>query len=103
MSTAPVGIIDPSGPPIASNTERVEITTLPSVWTLDDRITWLIDDIIPRASVNLITAESGTGKTWLAYAIAGAVAHGKKFIDRTVVRASVTYLDGENPLYVVKR
>jgi hypothetical protein len=75
------------------------------VWGLDSRIEWLVEGMIPRSSVNLISAESGTGKTWLAHAIAGAVARGPGgFIGRTVDRATpVLYLDGENPLYVVKR
>jgi hypothetical protein len=80
-----------------------DVSALPSVWDLDDTIEWLVPDIIPRASVNLISAESGTGKTWLAYAIAGAVAHGAGFIGRAAQSAPVLYLDGENPLYVVKR
>ena len=80
-----------------------EVSALPSVWTLEDSIDWLVKDMIPRASVNLISAESGTGKTWLAYAIAGAVAHGRSFIGREVRQTPVVYLDGENPLYVVKR
>jgi len=59
--------------------------------------------MLPRASVNLISAESGTGKTWLTQAISGAVAHGRDFLGRAVQQAPVLYLDGENPLYVVKR
>jgi KaiC/GvpD/RAD55 family RecA-like ATPase len=80
-----------------------DVSSLPSVWDLDAKVEWLVPDMIPRAAVNLISAESGTGKTWLAYAIAGAVAHGAEFIGRAAQLAPVLYLDGENPLYVVKR
>ncbi len=50
----------------------------------------------------MFSAESGTGKSWLAYAVAGAVARGQPFLGRDVMHMPVLYLDGENPLYVVK-
>lgn len=78
------------------------ITQLPSIWTLEASVEWLIDGIIPVGSVNLITSESGTGKTWLAYAIAGAIARGESFADHKVQQRPVLYLDGENPLCVAK-
>ena len=102
MSAAPVRIINPAGQPVPAG-RIVEVSTLPPVWDMDATIEWLVDGMIPRASVNLLSAESGTGKTWLAYAIAGAVAHGATFIGQPAQPAPVLYLDGENPLYVVKR
>jgi archaellum biogenesis ATPase FlaH len=80
-----------------------DIAQLPSIWTLEANIEWLIDGVIPIGSVNLITSESGVGKTWLAYAIAGAVARGESFADLKVQQRPVLYLDGENPLCVVKQ
>lgn len=104
MSAAPVSLVDPGGQPYAvPATPRLEIATLPSVWEMNSNVEWLVEGMIPRASVNLISAESGTGKTWLAYGLAGAVAQGANFIGRTVRQAPVLYLDGENPLSVVKR
>ncbi len=79
------------------------IAQLPSIWRLEANVEWLIDGIIPLGSVNLVTAESGTGKTWLAYAIAGAVARGEAFAGMPVKQRPVLYLDGENPLCVVKQ
>jgi hypothetical protein len=87
----------------AARTKITSITQLPSIWTLEANTQWLIDDIIPLASVNLITAESGTGKTWVAYAIAGAIARGEEFAGKTVKQRPVLYLDGENPLLVAKQ
>ena len=55
------------------------IAQLPSIWTLDSRIEWLIEDLIPLGGITLIAAESGAGKTYLAYAIAGTVARGEPF------------------------
>ena len=102
MSAAPVRIISPGGQPMPAGTIS-DVSALPPVWDMNATVEWLVDDMIPRASVNLISAESGTGKTWLAYAIAGAVAHGATFIGRPVAQTPVLYIDGENPLYVVKR
>ena len=76
---------------------------LPSVWGLTARIEWLIADMLPLGGVTLLSAASGTGKTWLAYAIAGAVARGREFLGRKVCQRPVCYLDGENPLAIVKR
>ncbi len=102
------GVVDANGvwydafaPP-----ERKEITTveqIPSVWDLDDQVEWLVAGMFPLRSVNLLTAESGTGKTWVSYALAGAVAHGTDFIGLETVHLPVLYLDGENPLAIAKR
>lgn len=97
-------IVTPTGQPVRTEPAKIaDVSALPAVWELEDSIEWLVDGMIPRASVNLISAESGTGKTWLTQAISGAVAHGREFLRRTVQQAPVLYLDGENPLYVVKR
>lgn len=76
---------------------------LPSVWDLKADVDWLVTGMLPLAGVTLLTAASGTGKTWLAYAIAGAVAHGTAFIGCDAQRRPVLYIDGENPLAIVKR
>jgi hypothetical protein len=59
--------------------------------------------MLPLGSVTLLSAASGTGKTWVAYAIAGAVARGTPFLGREVRQRPVLYLDGENPLAIVQR
>jgi hypothetical protein len=76
---------------------------LPSVWDLQAEPEWLVQDMIPLEAITLVSAASGTGKTWLAYAIAGAVAHGTAFLGKPVKQRPVVYLDGENPLAIVKR
>jgi hypothetical protein len=81
----------------------IDIAQLPSIWALEANIEWLIDGVIPIGSLNLITSESGVGKTWLAYAIAGAVARGEAFAGHKVQQRPVVYLDGENPLCVAKK
>jgi hypothetical protein len=76
---------------------------LSPIWDVDAQVTWLVEDLLPLGSVNLICSESGTGKTWVAYAIAGAVAHGLPFLGCAVQQKPVLYIDGENPAAIVKR
>lgn len=80
-----------------------DLSQLPSVWELEAKLAWCVEDMIALGSVTLICAESGIGKTWLGYGIAGCVAHGVPFAARDVKQSKVLYLDGENPLYVVKQ
>ncbi len=79
-----------------------DFSELPSVWDQKAELEWLVDGLIASGSVTIIAAESGTGKTWLALAIAGAVAHGQAFAGRSVHQRKVLYLDNENPLFTVK-
>ncbi|MBZ5678216.1 MAG: AAA family ATPase [Acidobacteriia bacterium] len=90
---------DVGGLPTPENTNAV--FGLSPVWNLTADIEWLIADVIPLSAVTLLTAEAGTGKTWVAQAIAGAVAHGRRFLGREVKQRPVLYLDGENPLALV--
>ena len=93
--------------PLPAETQRArrsitDLSQLPSVWMLESRLEWAVENLIPRGSVTMTSSESGTGKSWVAYAVAGAVARGQPFLGREVMRLPVLYLDGENPLYVVK-
>jgi hypothetical protein len=80
-----------------------DLSQLPSVWDLEAKLNWCVEDMIACGSVTLICSESGVGKTWLGYYIAGCVAHGIPVAGRCVKQTKVLYLDGENPLYVVKQ
>ena len=59
--------------------------------------------MIAQGSVTLICAESGTGKTWFGYYLAGCLAQGLPVIGLPSYRSKVLYVDGENPLYLVKQ
>ena len=80
-----------------------DLSQLPSVWVLESNLEWLVEDLIAARSVTLITAESGTGKTWFAYWLAAAIARGLPILGREVGQRPVLYLDAENPLSVVKQ
>lgn len=92
---------DLGGLPKAENINS--IFGLSSVWNLNAEIEWLIGDMVPLKAITLLTAEAGMGKTWVAQAIAGAVAHGRQFLGREVKQRPVLYLDGENPLALVRQ
>jgi hypothetical protein len=81
----------------------IDVNQVPSVWAFESKLDWCIEGMIARGSVTMICAESGTGKTWLAYYLAGCVARGVPVLGHAVKRAKVLYLDGENPVYVVKQ
>jgi hypothetical protein len=89
--------------PAESKPLITDLSQIPSVWRLDATLNWSVEGMIAQGSVTLLCAESGTGKTWLAYYIAGCVAHGVPIFGRPVQRSKVLYLDGENPLFVVKQ
>jgi hypothetical protein len=80
-----------------------DLSQLPSVWGMESRLDWCVEQMIARGSITLICSESGTGKTWLGYHVAGHVAWGLPILGRSVKRSKVLYLDGENPLYAVKQ
>ncbi|MEP7354860.1 MAG: AAA family ATPase [Acidobacteriota bacterium] len=80
-----------------------DLSQLPSVFSINCPLDWCIDGMLAQGSVTLISAESGTGKTWLGYYLAGCVAHGRTALGRAVRPAEVLYLDGENPNYAVQQ
>ncbi len=80
-----------------------DLSQLPSVWSMESSLEWCVEEMIATGSITLICSESGTGKTWLGYYIAGCVAWGLPVLGRRVRRSKVLYLDGENPLYTVKQ
>ncbi|HEY3929866.1 MAG TPA: AAA family ATPase [Candidatus Koribacter sp.] len=63
---------------------------------------WLVEGILPRASVTLLAGEPGSYKTWLALALLHGVTSGGMFLGRKCAQASVLYLDRENPLAVMR-
>jgi RecA-family ATPase len=76
---------------------------LTSVWDSRNTLSWVIPDLLAEGSLNLLSAASGTGKTWFAYFLAGAVAHGNRVFGKEVQPRLVLYNDRENPLFVVKQ
>ncbi len=63
---------------------------------------WIVEGILPRASVTLLAGEPGSYKTWLALALLRGVAGDENFLGRKCSQTSVLYLDRENPLAVMR-
>jgi Bifunctional DNA primase/polymerase, N-terminal/AAA domain/Primase C terminal 1 (PriCT-1) len=78
------------------------IEDIPSVWQCEASTKWLVDNLIPESAVTLLCGDSGIGKSTLALALAGAVAHGGLFLGREIEKRPVLYVDRENPLAVVR-
>jgi energy-coupling factor transporter ATP-binding protein EcfA2 len=57
---------------------------------------WIIDGLIPEASVVMLAGDAGAGKSTLATALAGHVASGTTFCGREVQARPVLILDREN-------
>ena len=81
----------------------ITLDNIPSVWRFNAKIEWLVPDFLPLAATTLLCAASGTGKTWLAYAIAAAVATGGTLLGHQIQPRPVAYFDGENPVAIVRR
>jgi hypothetical protein len=96
-------ILVPKSPILVMPERRIlRVEDVPSIWDIPGEFEWLIDDAITVGSVNLLSAESGTGKSWVAYAIAAAVATGEPFAGLRVLKRPAVYFDGENPSPTVK-
>ncbi len=76
---------------------------IPDVMTMAaPRIEWVVEGIIPRASVTLLAGEPGSYKSWLALTLLRASVAGGRFLERECAALNVLYLDRENPLAVVR-
>jgi hypothetical protein len=88
--------------PLPPENKIQTISDVPSIWQFPAELEWLVDGAIAVGTVNLLSAESGTGKSWVAYGLAGSVATGRPFAGLPVQKHQVAYFDGENPAAVVK-
>jgi hypothetical protein len=76
---------------------------IPDVMTMAaPKTEWVVEGILPRASLTLLAGEPGSYKSWLALALLRGVVAGGKFLERDCKALSVLYLDRENPLTVVR-
>ncbi len=63
---------------------------------------YLIADLLPKRSLNIVVGDSGLGKSPLLYQAALSVAEGIPFLGKPVMRGRVLYMDFENGLGGVK-
>ncbi|MBS1876827.1 MAG: AAA family ATPase [Acidobacteria bacterium] len=88
--------------PVRATDDKWSIAMIPSVWTYNADLSWIVDDLVSEGGVTLWTGDSGVGKSTVALAMCGAVVHGVPFLGRRTVQRPVLYVDRENPLAVVR-
>ncbi len=67
-----------------------------------EEIGWVVHSLIPARGITIIAGEAGSGKTWLALALARALTFGDDFLGRRTQKSKTLYLDRENPLSIVR-
>jgi hypothetical protein len=66
-------------------------------------ISWLVRNLFPAKSVNLIVGESQAGKTFLALDLAVAIASGRPFFGQPTTQGGVLYIAAEGILTIPGR
>lgn len=58
---------------------------------------WLVENLFPVESINVISGTAMAGKSWLALHLAYCISEGKKFLNKyNVEKGNVLYIDREN-------
>jgi len=74
-----------------------------SEWQLGEQ-EWIIDKLIPKKSITILTGKRGTLKTFMALIMSYCVASGQKFLDNfEIKKGKVIYLDKENGVYIMNK
>ena len=92
---------------IARNRQRGStirhLIDIPNLFSLDlGDISYVVHDLIPRATVTLLSGEPGIGKTYLALKLIVSCCLGMDFLGKRSERISCVLFDRENPLSIVR-
>jgi RecA-family ATPase len=83
-----------------SRLQRIE--DLPRVEDIGSAaIQWDVEDLIPSATIVLVTGDAGAGKSTFICALGYAISKGRDFLDRRTSKRPVLVLDAENPSVAV--
>jgi hypothetical protein len=83
----------------------------PSIWdqlesweviqSMEIKVEWMVDQIIPKQGITLLFGKGGIGKTWLVMDLARCIGSGESWLGYETQQASVIFIDFENPLSVL--
>jgi hypothetical protein len=82
----------------SSEAETDSPSLIPFYWEGEKEatpISWLVRDLLPRRSVNLIVGESQAGKSFIAIDLAVSVASGRTFFGKDIVQGGVLIIAAE--------
>ncbi len=72
------------------------------ILSLDVKVEYLLDKLIPKGGITLLFGRGGIGKTSLTLQIGRAIAEGLPFGELETIKTPVYYIDFENPVGVLK-
>lgn len=69
--------------------------------TLDIKISWCVDKLLPKESITLLHGKGGIGKTWVCLILADCISRGLPFMGLDTETLPVIFVDFENSLPVL--
>lgn len=89
--------------PVASLEDIQQVFTINELLNAEFQLDWLVENMIPKGTINFISAESGIGKSRITLQLAEAMAAGKQFLEWPIDRKIKTmYLSLEMDRYMLK-
>lgn len=95
--------------PFGEMTEEITDKDIQQVYTINEllqadfKLDWLVENLLPKGTINLISAESGIGKSRFSMQLAHALAGGTKFLEWDISRPIKSmYLSLEMDEYMLK-
>jgi archaellum biogenesis ATPase FlaH len=71
------------------------------IQSLDIKVEWIVDRLIPKESLTIVFGKGGIGKTWLLMDMARCIGEGIDYLGLTTIKTTVIFVDFENPLAVL--
>ncbi len=81
----------------------IRLTDIPDLFSFDlGDTSYVVDDLIPRATVTLLSGEPGIGKSYLALKLLVSCSTAMDFLGKQCERIPCVLFDRENPLAIVR-
>lgn len=88
---------------VESNEDIQQVFTINELLNAEFQLDWLVENLIPKGTINFISAESGIGKSRITLQLAEALASGSNFMEWPIDRKIKTmYLSLEMDRYMLK-